>query len=538
MRLRAAVLTILLALGARTSGGAPIEDGAVDSDGDGLSDSDEVHKYRTDPHEADSDGDGVPDGQGEERREFTYSIRLVVEHLPPADAITDAWQDARVLKRSDDAVTLEITAYPLADPQADSPDRPDRRDAKFREFTKPNLTCDFDAGMTKDLTAALKKDDIDPAALGDKSLVEKVSTWAFARSHAVGIGFTSYCVTSKNGRLAVEPGLEPYVAKACAKKPECDDGAAVPVPAKRTTEQQFDAEVRGRAMFRDRVHGSCTSSAVYLQTILRALGVPTRTTVAMPPADGNDDAQKEMLAAGLRPSALRDAILEGPHGGWTEHTFDVVRVGGRWRRLNYDALDQPVVDRVYLGLMLRILDYDDLSASGVSATWGWKWAIGMATKLFPKGNPYRLREVSDLLGPHATVVLPPPRAAAPPAAERTTLTIASLAWTTDLTAASLHVEAPDLFEAAFAESTPGESYEPYTRFAKDADLHFVLRAAGHPDVPALYTWTTMPRAEGKQHLIFGVDRKALARGVAYALVPLNETGTNRWAVADGVTLSR
>ena len=150
-------------------------------------------------------------------------------------------------------------------------------------------------------------------------------------------------------------------------------------------------------MFRKRVHGSCTSSAIYLETVLRALGLPTRTTVAMPPADGNDDAQREMLQKGLRPSALRDAILKGPNGGWTEHTLNVIRVGGSWRRLNYNDLGQPIVDRNYLGLMLRVLDYDDIASSGVSATWGKKYALGTTSERFPHGNPYRLIEASDLI---------------------------------------------------------------------------------------------------------------------------------------------
>ncbi len=34
----------------------------VDSDGDGLSDGDEVHKYKTDPNNKDTDGDGISDG--------------------------------------------------------------------------------------------------------------------------------------------------------------------------------------------------------------------------------------------------------------------------------------------------------------------------------------------------------------------------------------------------------------------------------------------------------------------------------------------
>ena len=49
-----------------------------DSDGDGLTDLAERHKYGTDPARADSDGDGTPDGDWTERREHAYSVRLVV----------------------------------------------------------------------------------------------------------------------------------------------------------------------------------------------------------------------------------------------------------------------------------------------------------------------------------------------------------------------------------------------------------------------------------------------------------------------------
>ena len=54
-----------------------------DHDGDGLSDFQEVHKYRTDPNRPDSDSDGIPDGDWDERREFTYTVRSVVQVMPP-----------------------------------------------------------------------------------------------------------------------------------------------------------------------------------------------------------------------------------------------------------------------------------------------------------------------------------------------------------------------------------------------------------------------------------------------------------------------
>ena len=70
-----------------------------DSDGDGLSDYQEVHKYRTDPGRRDTAGKGIPDGDWKQRREFTYSVRAVIRVMPPynLEALNDDYQDVRVV---------------------------------------------------------------------------------------------------------------------------------------------------------------------------------------------------------------------------------------------------------------------------------------------------------------------------------------------------------------------------------------------------------------------------------------------------------
>ena len=65
----------------------------VDSEGDGLSDFQEVHKYLTDPAKRDTDGDGVPDGDWNERREYAYSVRTILQFMPPFDkAALQEWR--------------------------------------------------------------------------------------------------------------------------------------------------------------------------------------------------------------------------------------------------------------------------------------------------------------------------------------------------------------------------------------------------------------------------------------------------------------
>ncbi len=87
----------------------------ADSDGDGLSDFQEIHKYRTDPGKFSTARDGVSDGDWQRRREFTYTIRSIVKVMPPVnpDCLNDDYQDARVLSQNDHFVELEVVHYPL-----------------------------------------------------------------------------------------------------------------------------------------------------------------------------------------------------------------------------------------------------------------------------------------------------------------------------------------------------------------------------------------------------------------------------------------
>ena len=87
---------------ARPSGALSAPDHDIDTDGDGLSDYQEIHKYRTDPKKVSTAGDGVPDGDRQRRREFTYTIRSVVKVMQPvnlAECLNDDYQDVHVLAR-------------------------------------------------------------------------------------------------------------------------------------------------------------------------------------------------------------------------------------------------------------------------------------------------------------------------------------------------------------------------------------------------------------------------------------------------------
>jgi hypothetical protein len=366
-----------------------------DSDGDGLSDFQELHKYRTDPRKRDTAGAGTPDGDWDARRQHTYSVRAVLRVMAPYNktAFNDDYQDARVLAEKDGHADVEFVVYPFnSNAEAIRGNPTWRRDyAGMKECLAPGVTTNWDEAMRRELLRELARAGIDPDKLTDKELVEKVSAWV-VRSFKYRGAFCTHYVHFPEGKPAVLPGLE--------KAFERDKGDKA-----WSVREQFEHELLGKEMFRHRTYGSCTSAAVLEATVLRALGVPTRIVLAIPVLDASDPAQVGMAEKGLKNHEVRSTVFEAAlkHGGsYTAHTFLEVYVGHRWRRLNYRTLGQNVLDRNYLGLMVHVHTFRDLSGANLAATWGKRYALGLRDDNFRHGNPYRLLEISDLFGARAS----------------------------------------------------------------------------------------------------------------------------------------
>ncbi len=183
----------------------------ADTDGDGLSDFQEVHKYRTDPNKFSTAGDGVSDGDWQRRREFTYTIRTVVKVMPPVDpdCMSDDYQDARVLGKRANFVELEVIHYPLNTNAEGIRSDPDwrRHDTKMAKHVRAGITTNWDDAMKRDLMAALRTDGIDPDTFEDRELVARAAAWLMDNSKFVNMFCTHY-VHFPQGRAAVYPGLE------------------------------------------------------------------------------------------------------------------------------------------------------------------------------------------------------------------------------------------------------------------------------------------------------------------------------------------
>jgi hypothetical protein len=310
----------------------------------------------------------------------------------------------------------------------------------------------------------------------------------------------------------------------------------------RTLEQQFDRELFGKGMFETKMHGSCTSSAIYLSTGLKAVGIPTRTIVCVPVIDANDEREVAWIDPRISHVGVRGVVMaaaEKQRGSWTSHTFNEVFVGGRWRRLNYTKLGQNVLDPQTLGLMVHVHTFNDHSQAGLVG-WGNREAHPLHAALFGGPNPYSCVSLSDLFGAHSKI-------ANEPLSGLREVTITRVYWyddpkkdrklTTDLGTRDgagflfAHIESAD---SSFGGSD-------WMEFFRAASKRFVLRARGREDVPAEAMqkyWVDSGR--GINDFILRIEPADFARmmsGVEYELAWDGKDQALRWKIDKGVAIS-
>lgn len=508
-----------------------------DSDGDGLSDFAEKHKYFTDPFKADSDGDGIPDGMPEERREHSYSIRTVIRVMQPYDlaAMNDDHQDATLLRETTEYGEIEVTHYPLNTVAESITAKSDWQTeyAGMKDWLRPGVTTNWTQRMRAQLLAELELDNIRPEKLNDREVAEKVSCWMLRRIRSASNIFTTYFIDFS--------GVTPALLFGCEEAFEREKGKMG-----WSFEQQLQHEVFGAGMFEHKSRGTCTSSAVCWTTVFRALGLPARHVLCIPAADGNDPAQIEMIRKGVTHHAIRNTILEGLAGlrGFVAHTFNEVFVGGRWVRLNYHKLGQNILDARMYGLLTHTLTFRDLSEAGLSPTWGRRYALGLRSVEFPTANPFAVIEVSDRFGVHAQIPNPPVN----PSPEHAVLTFKRLIWADSaqrpnwLPFDAIRSSKPErvVILARPAERFENQDHRQYRRFIDASDHSFLLKDAAGTEIQARLTNGFFSAATECEIALFisHQDRARMKPGVTFTLVPKNQkAGAPKWAVQDGATLT-
>ncbi len=297
-----------------------------DTDGDGLSDYDEHCKYRTDPAKKDSDGDGKPDGDWQERREYTYSIRAICEIRRPSslEMINDLYQDARPVEKQatlDDARVVEVLIFPFAEAHVYAQPFPkEDLDKELREYIQPTASMNFSPEMKK------KVGDIIQDASTDVEAIDKMLQW----------------MNSKTSLVREMPHWE-YL--------HIIEGDIVwhqSLGSSERDEQFLETNFLGDSMFKNKVHGTCSSTAILRGTMFRAAGIPTRLIQTLPLMTRYSE-DPEPLADQLRMRAMAKGYDWGPGNGGANHTYNEVYLNNRWVRVDNSIGTGPFVgDKLFV----------------------------------------------------------------------------------------------------------------------------------------------------------------------------------------------
>jgi predicted metalloprotease with PDZ domain len=297
-----------------------------DTDRDGLSDYDEHCKYRTDPTKKDSDSDGKPDGDWQERREYTYTIRAVCEIRPPSglQVINDLYQDARPLDRKgslEDAVVVELLLFPFATPHVYAQPYPKEPvDDALREYVRPTVSMNFSSEMKQHVGNIVEGADTDVQA------IEKMLRWISTETELARYNPHWDYFHIVNDEIVWHGSLG---------DPEQD---------KRFLGTNFFAD----SMFKNKVHGTCSSTAILRGAMFRAAGLPTRLIQTLPLVTRYSE-DPQPLADKLRMRAMANGYDWGPGTGGANHMYNEVFLNNRWVRVDNSIGTGPFVsDKLFV----------------------------------------------------------------------------------------------------------------------------------------------------------------------------------------------
>jgi hypothetical protein len=354
----------------------------ADSDGDGLSDYEELHKYLTDPARADSDGDGVPDGDANERREYTYTIEAVrtLRTWYHPEAMDDDFQDVEVISEKGGVLTYRVVLYPYANdaPVGDPAWKAHASDPAFARLLAPSRTANWDETMQAEILASI------PAGIAtDLELARYL---------------VPTCLARRTNPAAIAKGVDPVDLRVDLRGADAFIPPASKTLFKARTSRSYptdsDADfllgmLFAKTMFDRRLDGACTESATYLVAVLRAAGIPARGIETNALLDFSDPKQVALLGQ-LANAEIREALRkEAP--SYNGHHYVEAYIGGRWLKINNDRrVGVGILDVGGTAISCKCDAYFDVADTPVSEIW---------RKGYPAPLPYSLVSLSDRYGP-------------------------------------------------------------------------------------------------------------------------------------------
>lgn len=488
----------------------------IDIDGDGLSDYEEIHKYLTEPNNPDTDGDGIPDGDWEERREYSYSIKVVRELDKPFNSASlwDTFQDIRVIEETKNKLVYEAILYPYAtDNVKGNSDWIKYKDyPEFKELLKPRKTTNWDSKMQEQILKSIPKE-----VKTDIELVEFLVDYYF-----------NY---RRKNSTPIKDGVNPvdFYVDLRYEKPlinqynEFKNGRKDP----KVSDDEFIQQILfAKGIFENQVSGACTSDATYMTAVLRAAGIPARIIETNSLLDYTDKDQIKLIGK-LKDERIKKIVKE-QQPAYYGHYYLEAYVGGRWIKINNNGrLFESNYIEDYPGIFhLKADTFFDYTDTGM-----WDiWKNG-----FPKKLPYKLLDISDSFGVHYKPE--PPKM--PITGEHKILHVKDAFYFGHYKIEPVwnDVDKNSIF-LSVEEKILDKDFEQYKDFVAKYGGQIILKSKGQPNVKA--TSSGNGYDDLKTHAIeFYIDNnefKKLVPGIKYTLHPVIKNEEYKLIINDGVYL--
>lgn len=356
---------------------------SIDTDKDGLTDYEEIFKYKTDPVKYDTDSDGVSDSNWEERREYVYTIRVIEELHGPynLDEINDMFQDVKVLEKSQNYLKFEAILYPYSlspvIPRFLSNITYDNEIKEYLEYLECGFFTNCSEEMIKDMETLKKENQIET----DLELAEYVADYAMGITK---VKKEIHIPPLYRIKFVKQDGVEIRGKKIKVEYPISKDDITL-------FKELFFAD----EMYKNKVHGACTSTSIYMAGIYRSAGIPSRIISTIPIIDyqrnyelisniENDEIKKVMKKA-----------WERIGNSYASHRLNEIYIGGRWIRADYSRIGVNNIGGQ--GPIVKVDSFAKFSEDIVNAyteTYGRFWRV-------KKQNPYNAFVLEDKYPSHA-----------------------------------------------------------------------------------------------------------------------------------------
>ncbi|MCG8454425.1 MAG: hypothetical protein MI717_14730 [Spirochaetales bacterium] len=341
-----------------------------DTDGDGLNDYDEVHKYNLNPLTADSDGDGKGDFLWEERWEYQRVFRVIVDLRPPfhVEDMNDFYQDARLLRENPDGSTrVEVILYPDAQ-EVLNPESYQPRDSVW---TQPTYGKNLNPSMIREIRDGLPE--------------KPRSQLAVLQALQGEFNHYRYISISKESGYSTDLPLQfQHYRSTDGQMMSSWAGEATSVPMKELLQRFYFAE----GMYRRKTRGACSSSATLRGALFRAAGLEERSIFTIPLFYTLLEDQTHVDVTSSYPAKSMDIPK-----GFTliaDHVFNEVKIGNRWIRVDTGIVDTGLGERNG-GPYLKIASFHDQA----DEDWQyWNYAT------WQEKRPFIYREITELFPEH------------------------------------------------------------------------------------------------------------------------------------------